>query len=112
MKLKEWGLMRHKPRKKITKLSNDKDRSATPSQREDEEQSERDSSATVEPMLMDLPPVQTALDVTLPLDSRTTEHCTKQGRWQIVADTDLPNAEPSFMGMLHRTPRQDTFPCF
>jgi hypothetical protein len=100
MKLKEWGLMRHKPRKTSAKRDGENVQSATPPQRDEDEQGERDSSAAVESMEVDLDSVQPALEVTFPVDSSTSEPCAKPGGWQVVSD---PNAEPSFMGMLHRT---------
>ena len=80
MKLKEWGFMRHKPRRTAPKRNDDHD---------EEEQDERDSSATVEPMSVE--PTPTAL-------------CQKQGGWQVLSDTELAEAEPTFMGLLHQAP--------
>jgi hypothetical protein len=87
MKLKEWGFMRHKPRR--TGATREGGRDSRQSS-EDTEQDERESSATVEAMTID--PTPTAL-------------CEKRGGWQVVPEPDLVEAEPTFMGMLHQTPR-------
>jgi hypothetical protein len=88
MKLKEWGLMRHKPRR--TTKERREVRSVSICSAENNESCDYDSSATPEPM---------SVDVT------SREHCTKIGGWQVVAD--LPTmvaagtvAEPTFMGLL------------
>jgi hypothetical protein len=96
MKLKEWGFMRHKPRKASGKRTNRDERSLSVSQRGDEdERSERDSSTTVEPMSIGLPSIEPLLvDSSIP----------KSTRWQVLPDAELAHAEPSFMGMLHRAP--------
>jgi hypothetical protein len=96
MKLKEWGFMRHKPRKTSGKTTNRDERSPSVSQHGDEEdRSERDSSTTVEPMSIDLPSIE-------PLLVESSRR--KSTRWQILPDVDLVQVEPSFMGMLHRAP--------
>jgi hypothetical protein len=88
MKLKEWGLMRHKPRR----ATKDRREVRSTSRRSPEEEAcDRHSSATPEPMSIDV---------------ISREHCTKTGGWQVVAD--LPTmvagagmvAEPTFMGLL------------
>lgn len=86
MKLKEWGLMRHKPRK-ATKVRSDAMEEISRSH--DEEREDRDSSATVEPISTETTP---AAD------------CEKGGGWQVVANADA-EAEPTFMGLLSR-PRE------
>ncbi|KAJ4337874.1 hypothetical protein N0V87_004430 [Didymella glomerata] len=82
MKLKEWGLMRHKVRK--TRPG----RTRGTSSAQDDEQT-RTPSAPSEPMA---------------IDSDSLEHRTKTGGWQIVNNVELTNAEPTFMGMLSQTP--------
>jgi hypothetical protein len=101
MKLKEWGLMRHKPRKTSAKRNGEKVQSATPPLQDEDEQGERDSSAAVESMEVDLDSVQPTLEENFPVDAGTSERCAKSVGWQVVSD---PTAEPSFMGLLHRTP--------
>ena len=83
MKLKEWGLMRHKVRK--TRPG----RTRGTSSAQDDEQT-RTPSAPSEPMA---------------IDSDSLEHRTKTGGWQIVNNVELTNAEPTFMGMLSQTPK-------
>lgn len=105
MKLKEWGLMRHKPRKSTAKRKEDNETDGA--QLQDEEQSERASSATVEPMVMDLSSAKPSLPETAISEPATSDHCTKRGGWQLVPGTDLTNAEPIFMGLLHQGPATD-----
>jgi hypothetical protein len=96
MKLKEWGFMRHKPRRESGKFPNRDENDLSVSQRGDEEdRSERDSSTTVEPMSIDLPSIEPLL---------VESSLRKSTRWQILPDAELAHAEPSFMGMLHRAP--------
>jgi hypothetical protein len=105
MKLKEWGFMRHKPRKSSAKRMNGEERSLSVSQCGDEEdQSERDASTTVEPMSVDLASIEPSLaESSFPTDTRS-EHCTERGGWEVVPNAELAHAEPSFMGMLHQAP--------
>ncbi|KAH7076242.1 hypothetical protein FB567DRAFT_452537 [Paraphoma chrysanthemicola] len=93
MKLKEWGLMRHKARGK-TGMSRSMGEDNSRSRDSTEEQDERQSSATVEPMSVVPTPVAFS---------------EKQGGWQVVPEPQLAEAEPTFMGMLHQTP---SFPPF
>ena len=84
MKLKEWGLMRHKTRKNRL----EKTRVNSPElEVNDEEPS--GPLATAEPMSV---------------DSETLEHRTKTGGWQVVSGEELKTAQPTFMGMLSQTP--------
>lgn len=83
MKLKEWGLMRHKGRKVRP------GRNRGNSSGYDDEQP-RTPSATAEPIV---------------IHSESLEHCTKAGGWQVVSNGELSNAEPTFMGMLSQTPK-------
>lgn len=76
MKLKEWGLMRHRSRRAPR---------ATNSGREQDDDEPRASSATVEPMSV---------------EPESLEHRTKTGGWQIVNSSELATAEPTFMGLL------------
>jgi hypothetical protein len=89
MKLKEWGLMRHKPRR--TMKDRPEVRSTSRRSPEENDASEQ-SSVTPEPVS---------------IDASSQEHCTKIGGWQLVAD--LPTmvagdtvAEPTFMGLLNQ----------
>jgi hypothetical protein len=80
MKLKEWGLMRHKGRRARA------EREATSrSTRGEDDRERRASSGTAEPMSV---------------ESESLEHRTKTGGWQVVGPSELANAEPTFMGML------------
>lgn len=79
MKLKEWGLMRHKGRK--ARLEQ---RRGNSSGRNDE--GPRGPSATAEPM---------------PVDSGSLEHYTEPRGSRVVSSGELTIAEPTFMG----TPR-------
>jgi hypothetical protein len=92
MKLKEWGLMRHKPRKMATN-GNDNDQMEI--ETVENERGRRNSSATVESMSVEPISVEPAPQLA----------CEKQGGWEIVPDAELAGAEPTFMGMLHRAPR-------
>lgn len=83
MKLKEWGLMRHKSRRARQGYTR-----GTSSAREDEQA--RTPSIPGEPMA---------------IDSESLEHRTKTGGWQVVSNADLTNAEPTLMGMLNQTPK-------
>ncbi|KAJ4363408.1 hypothetical protein N0V83_009701 [Neocucurbitaria cava] len=87
MKLKDWGFMRHKPRRTTKDRNKTSDTNTTA--REDDEQRERDSSGTIEPM--------------------SATACEKQGGWQVVANADV-EAEPTFMGLLSRS--RDLQPSF
>jgi hypothetical protein len=92
MKLKEWGFMRHKPRKMNTKRNNSE--ATSRSSREQEDEDERDSSTTIERMSIE----------PLSIEPPSVESCAKRGGWQIVPEADLMNAEPTFMGLLHQAP--------
>lgn len=74
--------MRHKPRRNA--MARNTSREMSQVDRDDEEQQERDSSATIAPT----PPAV----------------CEKQGGWQVVPNAELAEAEPTFMGLLHQTP--------
>jgi hypothetical protein len=102
MKLKEWGFMRHKPRNTASRREVGQSKSATLSQPDETEQSERDSSATVEPMSVDFASVGTSVPEPVAVDAQPTEPQKKRGGWQVVAD--VAHAEPTFMGLLHQTP--------
>ncbi|KAF1847625.1 ankyrin [Cucurbitaria berberidis CBS 394.84] len=92
MKLKEWGFMRHKPRK-ITKDSNEV-RERSRSSHGESDVPNRESSATVDPTSID----------TIP-----STVCEKPQRWQIVENADT-DAEPTFMSLLGRA--RDLQPSF
>jgi hypothetical protein len=105
MKLKEWGFMRHKPRKASARRTDGAERSPSVSQRGDEEErSEWDSSTTAEPMSIDLVSMEPLLVKSSYPKSKHAEHCTERGGWEVVSDAELAHAEPSFMGMLHQAP--------
>ncbi|KAH7355481.1 hypothetical protein BKA66DRAFT_475470 [Pyrenochaeta sp. MPI-SDFR-AT-0127] len=84
MKLKEWGLMRHKARK-ARKDRTEAMEEVQPSCEEGVQN--RDSSATVEPMSIEATPVA---------------DCDTLGGWQVVANADA-EAEPTFLGLLGRS---------
>jgi hypothetical protein len=96
MKLKEWGLQKHKARRISAKHIDGADEGSA--QPEDAE--ERDRSATVEPMEVDLDDNMTPRAE--PMEPTLAEHCTKRGGWQVVED--YTSAEPTFMGLLHHAP--------
>lgn len=77
MKLKEWGLMRHKGRKVRP------ERNRGNGSGYDDEQP-RTPSATAEPMV---------------IHSESLEHRTETAGWHVVSNGELSNAEPNFMGM-------------
>ncbi|KAF2821445.1 ankyrin [Ophiobolus disseminans] len=82
MKLKEWGFMRHKPRRTAAERNASRESShIAPVDNGDRE--ERDSSATIEP-------------------TPAVVH-EKQGGWKIVPESELAEAEPTFMGLLHQS---------
>ncbi|KAH7408732.1 hypothetical protein DE146DRAFT_387448 [Phaeosphaeria sp. MPI-PUGE-AT-0046c] len=104
MKLKEWGLMRHKPRRAGGKKHDRKESSASPRQGE-EEQSEEDSDAAIEPIPIDLTssestPLATQADQLSSYHSQRQDHCDEHGRWRLVSDAELPETLPTFMGLL------------
>lgn len=80
MKLKEWGLMRQKYRRPRPDHSR-----ANSSGRERDDEEQRASSATAEPMS---------------IEPESLEHRTKTGGWQVVSSSELATAEPTFMGLL------------
>jgi len=82
MKLKEWGFMRHKPRRTAAERNVSREAS-----REDDRE-ERDSSATIGPE----PPTVPA----------------KPDRWQLLPDPELAQAQSTFMGLLQRAPMVPT----
>lgn len=82
MKLKEWGLMRHKGRK----LRNEMNR-ADSIERDPSDEQSKISSATAS------------------VDPDSLEHRTRTGEWQVVSDQELQHAQPSFMGMLSQAPK-------
>ncbi|KAH8702907.1 ankyrin repeat-containing domain protein [Phaeosphaeriaceae sp. PMI808] len=88
MKLKEWGLMRHKPRKAL--MSRNGSRATSEATFEADESNRRDLSETIEP---------TYVQHTSPMMLE------KSGNWQVVSDVEPVEAEPAFMGLLQRTPR-------
>jgi hypothetical protein len=89
MKLKDWGFMRHKPRKHAA--SRDKDEKPDESQVEEEAMQDRHSSATVQPMSAE------------PMSADPSQ-AEQQSGWRIVSDVESVEAEPTFMGMLHQAP--------
>ncbi|KAI4637363.1 hypothetical protein J4E83_000179 [Alternaria metachromatica] len=100
MRLKEWGIMRHKPRR-ATK-SRHKARLSSEQSSDGNAGNDNESSEFAEP---------------ISIDSASREHCTKTGGWQVVAS--LPTliadeagtvAEPTFLGLLNQP--QDLRPSF
>lgn len=83
MKLKEWGFMRHRPRRTANDRNTGEADQPSP---KDGEQDERESSATVEPISTDGTP---------------TAACEKPGGWKVVPNADTV-AEPTFLGLLNR----------
>jgi hypothetical protein len=83
MKLKEWGLMRHKGRKVQAEMNRADSIEREPS---DDNQS-KISSATVS------------------VDPDSLEHRTRTGGWQVVSSRELEDAQPTFMGMLSQMPK-------
>jgi hypothetical protein len=92
MKLKEWGIMRHKPRR-TTKQRRE---TRSPSEQSPDEPAQRGDES-----------VEVTEPIAIETDSR--EHCTRTGGWQIVAS--LPTliadeagtvAEPTFLGLLNQ----------
>ncbi|KZM21269.1 uncharacterized protein EKO05_0011536 [Ascochyta rabiei] len=80
MKLKEWGLMRHKGHR----ARPDRPRARSHGLELDDEE-QRSSSATAEPMS---------------IEPESLEHRKKTGGWQVVPRDELTAAEPTFMGLL------------
>ncbi|KAI4907824.1 hypothetical protein J4E90_009232 [Alternaria incomplexa] len=100
MRLKEWGIMRHKPRR-ATK-SRHKARLPSEQSSDGNAGNDNESSEFAEP---------------ISTDSTSREHCTKTGGWQVVAS--LPTliadeagtvAQPTFLGLLNQP--QDLRPSF
>lgn len=82
MKLKEWGLMRHKGRK----VQNEINRADSIEQEPGDVQS-KTSSATAS------------------VDPDSLEHRTRTGGWQVVSSRELEDSQPTFMGMLSQAPK-------
>jgi hypothetical protein len=100
MKLKEWGFIRHKPRRSSTRRGGSREsHHSSP----EEDGNDRDMSATVEPMPLESTPSEPALvDRAEVIPSQV---CEKRGGWQVIAGAELAVAEPTFMGLLHHLPR-------
>ena len=90
MKLKEWGIMRHKSRK----ITRQRREARLPNKQSSSETDQRNDES-----------VEPAEVITIEPESR--EHCTRTGGWQVVAS--LPTliadgagtvAEPTFLGLL------------
>ncbi|KAL6705429.1 hypothetical protein ACN47E_006694 [Coniothyrium glycines] len=94
MKLKEWGLMRHRPRKSVKGIRVARSRRHSEEgddEGNDEGNDNRDSSATLEPVSVDPAPSQE--------EAPTSLYQTKQVDWHIVPEAD-GTAEPTLMGLL------------
>ncbi|CAN9273600.1 unnamed protein product [Alternaria alternata] len=100
MKLKEWGIMRHKSRK----ITRQRREARLPNEQSSSETDQRNNES-----------VEPAEVITIEPESR--EHCTRTGGWQVVAS--LPAliadgagtvAEPTFLGLLNQP--QDLQPSF
>ncbi|KAL1796794.1 hypothetical protein ACET3X_005334 [Alternaria dauci] len=101
MKLKEWGIMRHKPRR------------AHKQRREARLPSEQSSDGTVQ---CNDGSVEPAEDITI--EPERTEHCARTGSWQleaslptVIADGAGTVAEPTFLGLLNQ-PQDSLRPSF
>ncbi|KAF1829187.1 ankyrin [Decorospora gaudefroyi] len=99
MKLKEWGLMRHKPRRTTEDRSDDA-RETSECSAGGNNLHGSNPSTTAEPMSV---------------ESTSGEHCTETDRWQVLADSSTliageSIAEPTFMGLLSQS--QDLQPTF
>jgi hypothetical protein len=95
MKLKEWGLMRHKPRRTT------KQRREAGLPREERAQGDDELSASAEP---------------IPIESESSQHRTRTDGWPIianlptsVADEAVTAPEPTFPGLLNQ-PQQYATP--
>jgi hypothetical protein len=82
MKLKEWGLMRHKGRKVQAEMNR-----ADSIEQEPSDDQSKISSATAS------------------VDPDSLEHRTRTGGWQVVSSRELEDAAPTFTGMLSQTPK-------
>ncbi|KAF1917507.1 ankyrin repeat-containing domain protein [Ampelomyces quisqualis] len=108
MKLKEWGFKRHNTRNTAPRRETGRSKSTTLSQTDENEQNERDSSATVEPMPVEfqsIEPIEPVL-VAVTAGAQPRDLQAEPGGWQVVSD--LANAEPAFTGLLHQTPILDS----
>jgi hypothetical protein len=103
MKLKEWGFIRHKPRRSTIRRGNSKE--ARYSSSDEDEYDNRDMSGTVEPMPVESIPDEPMSVERAELTPPEVSH--KRGGWKVVAEADLAVAEPTFMGLLHHLPRYD-----
>src|SRR5690242_17137846 len=88
MKLKEWGLMRHKSRRSRLEHSH------TDVSVDADDDTSRATSVTARPMSV---------------DSETLEHQTTPGSWQVASSGELMDAQPTFMGMLSQPPKWVSF---
>lgn len=105
MKLKEWGLMRHKPRRAGAAKHDGKETSTSPSQQDEEERSEEGSNAAIEPMSIDSTSEDTtprASEACQPSSYKPQREalCDEHGRWRLAPEAELPEALPTFMGLL------------
>lgn len=82
MKLKEWGLMRHRGRK-----SRPGHPQVSTPRRERNDEEPRTLSATAESMSM---------------EPESLEHRTETGEWQVVTGSKLATAESTLMGLLNQ----------
>lgn len=102
MKLKEWGFMRHKPRRAGAGNNDRNDISATPPQQEDDEPSEEESNTAPEPMSIDVASEEaTPRQPTYPplYQSQREDHCDEHGHWRLASDEQTETL-PTFMGLL------------
>ena len=82
MKLKEWGLMRHKGRKVQAEMNR-----ADSIEQEPSDDQSKISSATAS------------------VDPDSLEHRTRTGGWQVASSRELEDTPPTFMGMLSQAPK-------
>jgi hypothetical protein len=102
MKLKEWGFMRHKPRRAGASKNDGKETSASPHQQEDDEPSEEELGAAPEPMSIDVTSEEaTPRQPTYPplYQSQRKDHCDEHGRWRLASEEQAETL-PTFMGLL------------
>jgi len=82
MKLKEWGLMRHKSRRAQAEMNR-----ADSNEREPGDDQSRISSETVS------------------VDPDSLEHRTRTGGWQVVSSREHEDDQPILTGMLSQAPK-------
>ena len=87
MKLKEWGLMRHKPRRTMPASDDDADPDASQPDLEEQMEEDRESSVTIEPMSIEMSPAISSAETAV-------YHITAAEGVEVM---------PTFMSLLGRT---------